>query len=147
MSEQIFLDTNVLVYLFDSDAPVKQARAREIIETEALGGRALISTQVLQEFYVCITRKLAEPLDPEIAHRAVEDFSVFPIVQVDVRMILSAIQRNRKDKISFWDALIVQAAIHGGAKTIYTEDLQHGRELDGLKIENPFADLKKRTRP
>ena len=96
MSARVFLDTNVLVYLFDLDAPEKQARAREILETEGASGRAMVSTQVLQEFYVSVTRKLAQPLDPETAYRAVEDLASLPVVQIDTTLILSAITRHRK---------------------------------------------------
>ena len=138
MSTRVFLDTNVLVYLFDLDAPEKQARAQEILESEGASGRALVSTQVLQEFYVSVTRKLAQPLDPETAYRAVEDLASLPMVQIDTTLILSAITRHRKEQVSFWDALIIQAALEGGAGILYTEDLQHGRVMDGLRIENPF---------
>lgn len=139
MSERVFLDTNVLVYLFDNDAPEKQTKAREILETRGLGGQVLLSTQVLQEFYVCVIGKLARPLDPEAAYRAVEDLAALPIVQIDVTMVLAAIQRHRKEHVSFWDALIIQAALESGASLLYTEDLQHGRRIEGLTIQNPFV--------
>jgi predicted nucleic acid-binding protein len=98
----------------------------------------MVSTQVLQEFYVSVTRKLAQPLDAETAYRAVEDLAALPVVQIDTTLILSAITRHRKEQVSFWDALIIQAALEGGAGILYTEDLQHGRVMDGLRIENPF---------
>lgn len=133
-----FFDTNVLVYLFDADAPDKQARAREILKQETAEGRALVSTQVLQEFYVTVTRKLAVPLEPDIASRAVRDLAALPLVQVDSLLILSAIRRSQRDQLSFWDALIVEAALSGGAVQLYTEDLQHHRIIEGMRIENPF---------
>lgn len=133
-----FFDTNLLVYLFDADAPSKQARAREVLDREVRAGRAVLSTQVLQEFYVTVTRKLGRPLAPDVAYRAVADLSALPLVQVDRQTILSAIQRCRRDRLSFWDALIVQAALTAGAEILYTEDLQHGRVMDGLQVENPF---------
>jgi Predicted nucleic-acid-binding protein, contains PIN domain len=141
MSSRVFLDTNVLVYLFDRDAPEKQARAREILKTEGASGRALLSTQVLQEFYVSVTRKLAEPLDPEVAYRVVEDFAALPLVSIDTSLILTAIKRHQREQVSFWDALIIEAALTGGASLLYTEDLQHGRAIEGLRIENPFLTL------
>lgn len=133
-----FFDTNVLVYLFDADAPAKQNRARELLDREVRAGRAVLSTQVLQEFYVTVTRKLGHPLTPDVAYRAVADLSALPLVQVDRPMILSAIQRSHRDPLSFWDALIVQAALTAGAEVLHTEDLQHGRILDGLRFDNPF---------
>jgi len=138
MNDCVFLDTNVLVYLFDADAPQKQARARAILEMAAIARRVLLSTQVLQEFYVSVTRKLAQPLGPSAAYRAVEDLTAFSIVQIDTLLVLTAIQRHQKEHISFWDALIVEAALAGGATMLYTEDLQHGRIIEGLKVENPF---------
>ena len=133
-----FFDTNVLVYLYDNDAPEKQARARRLLTEAAEQGRMLLSTQVLQEFFVCVTRKLAVPLPVDDAERAVRRLAAFPVVQVDAPMILAAISASRKNGFSFWDALIVQAAIQGGATTLYTEDLQHGQDVEGVKIVNPF---------
>jgi len=138
MSGPVFLDTNVLVYLFDSSAPAKQKRAQEILETETRQGQALLSTQVLQEFYVAVTRKLTKPLDEKSAERAVHDLASLPIVQVDTPMVLAAVARSRHDRFSFWDALIVESAVVGRASRIYSEDLQHGRVMDGVRIENPF---------
>jgi predicted nucleic acid-binding protein len=135
---RVFLDTNIAVYLFDTDAPSKQQRVREIFSDRAYQGQLITSTQVLQEFYVSVTRKLTKPLDPETAYRAVQDLAVFPIIQVDTPLILSAISRSRTDQLSFWDALIVQAALAGGATSLYSEDLQDGRVIDGMGIENPF---------
>ncbi|MDA2933169.1 PIN domain-containing protein [Acidobacteria bacterium AH-259-D05] len=133
-----FLDSNVLVYLFDRDAPEKRRKARSILEHEGSQSEVLISTQVLQEFYVCVTRKLAKPLKPDAALQAVQNLTALSVVQVDTHMILSAAQRCQKDQMSFWDALIVQAALGGEAKRLYTEDLQHGQTIDGMRIENPF---------
>lgn len=139
MNSRVFLDTNVLVYLFDQDAPEKQARAREIMEADGISGRILLSTQVLQEFYVCVTRKLAKALNSETAYRAVENLATLPVVQIDTPLILSAISRQQKDSLSFRDSLIVQAALEGRASILYTEDLQNGRMIEGLRVKNPFV--------
>ncbi|MGB3682996.1 MAG: PIN domain-containing protein [Rubrobacteraceae bacterium] len=133
-----FFDTNVLVYLFDNDEPEKKARAQGIYEREARAGRAVLSTQVLQEFYVNVTRKLSPPLSSEVAEERVRDFSKLSLVRVEVGMILSAIVRSREYMLSFWDALIVESALRGGADRLLTEDLQHGQVIEGLRIENPF---------
>ena len=133
-----FLDTNVLVYMFDANAPGKQRIARHLYETGVASGVAILSTQVLQEFYVTVTRKLGTPLAEEDAESVVRDFALLPVVQIDPPLILAAIGRARRLRVSFWDALIIDAAIAGGATTLYSEDLQDGLEIDGLTIRNPF---------
>ncbi|MBA3584988.1 MAG: PIN domain-containing protein [Gemmatimonadetes bacterium] len=133
-----FFDTNVLVYLFDEDAPANKARAQKLLEEEVSRGQAVLSTQVLQEFYVSVTRKLAEPLESEMAERAVRDLAVLPLIQIDAQMILAAIRRSRDFQHSFWDALIIEAAITSGADRLFTEDLQHGQLIESVRIENPF---------
>ena len=133
-----FLDTNVLLYLFHNSEPRKKAKAQEVLRGEVAADRVVLSTQVLQEFYVNATRKLAPPLPPEVAEERVRDFSKLPLVRTDEGMVLAAIARSRASSFSFWDALIVEAAIKGGADRLLTEDLQHGQVIEGLRIENPF---------
>jgi len=133
-----FFDTNVLVYLFDASAPRKKARAQELLKQAVGEGLALLSTQVLQEFFVAVIRKLSVPLPHEQAQRAVRDLAKLPTVQVDAEMILKAIETMRRYQLSFWDSLIVQAALHGGATILYTEDLQHGQAIETLTVQNPF---------
>ena len=133
-----FFDTNILVYLFDASAPAKQQRARKLLDRHTRAGETLLSTQVLQEFYVAVTRKLATTLEPDVAFAAVKDLAVMPTVRVDVPLILSAIQLSRQHQLSFWDALIVRSAIEGGASTLYSEDLQHGQAFETLMVENPM---------
>lgn len=135
---RVFFDTNILVYLYDADAPDKKDRASKLFEMEADAGRALLSTQVLQEFYVTVTRKLAVPLTPEFAEKVVRNLSVLPLVRIDTSIILAAIGRCRRMQLSFWDALILEAALAGGADRLLSEDLQDGQVIDGLRIENPF---------
>jgi predicted nucleic acid-binding protein len=133
-----FFDTNVLLYLFDNREPDKKAAAQELIQREVEADRASLSTQVLQEFYVNATRKLAFPLSPEEAGARVRDFSRLPLVQVDVPLILAAISRSQRMSFSLWDALIVEAALKAGADRLLTEDLQHGQVIEGMRVENPF---------
>jgi predicted nucleic acid-binding protein len=97
-----------------------------------------LSTQVLQEFYVSATCKLSRPLSSERAESRVRDLSLLPLVRVDAPLILAAIARSRSLGFSFWDALILEAALAGGADRLLTEDLQHGQEVEGLRVENPF---------
>ncbi len=136
---KFFFDTNVLVYLFDSDSPEKRKKARILFQNHADAGDILLSTQVLQEFYVTVTRKLARPLDAATAGQVVSSFTELPMVQIDGKLVLSAIDRSRNSQLSFWDSLIVQAAIEGHATTLYSEDLQHGQALDSLRVINPFG--------
>jgi predicted nucleic acid-binding protein len=133
-----FFDTNVLVYLFDASAPRKKERAQELLKQAVGEGLALLSTQVLQEFFVAVTRKLSAPLTHEQAERAVRDLAKLPTAQIDTAMILKAIETMRRYRLSFWDSLIIQAALHGGATILYTEDLQHGQVIETLAVENPF---------
>jgi predicted nucleic acid-binding protein len=134
-----FFDTNVLVYLFDADSPDKRRKARALFQKHAEAGDILLSTQVLQEFYVAVTRKLARTLDAGAAAEAVSSFAELPLVQIDSKLIIAAIHRSRNNQLSFWDALIVQAAVEGHAGTLYSEDMQHGQTLDGLRVVNPFS--------
>ncbi|MBA3490961.1 MAG: PIN domain-containing protein [Rubrobacteraceae bacterium] len=135
-----FFDTNVLLYLFDDSVPEKKAQAQEVFSEEVEAGRAVLSTQVLQEFYVSVTRKLAEPLPSAVAEAQVRDFARLPLVRWDEVMILSAIERHRSMSFSFWDALILEAALRGGADRLLTEDMQHGQKIEGLLVENPFLE-------
>ena len=134
-----FFDTNILIYMYDNDAPGKKERACQLFETEASDGRALLSTQVLQEFYVSVTRKLAVPLFPEEAEVVLRHLSLLPVVQINKDMICSAAGRSRMQRLSFWDARVIEAALAGGASRLLSEDMQNGQVIDGLTIENPFA--------
>jgi predicted nucleic acid-binding protein len=133
-----FFDTNVLVYMFDVDEPTKRAVAQQVFGEETVAGRAVLSTQVLQEFYVAVTRRLARPLPSPEAEQATRHLAALTIVPMDVAMVLAAVARSRRMHFSLWDALIVEAALAGGAARLYTEDLQDGQVIDGIRIENPF---------
>lgn len=133
-AELRFIDTNVLVYLFDRDSPAKQATARELVSA----GGLVLSSQVLSEFYVTVTRKLAQPLDPAQADRAVADLCALPVRSVTANLVRAAIGRSRAAQLSYWDALIVETALDAGATVLLTEDLQHGQVIGGLRVQNPF---------
>src|SRR5690349_248617 len=133
-----FFDTNVLVYIFDSSAPDKRTRALQVLERAIDAGLAVLSTQVLQEFFVTVTRKLPAPLTNEQAKRAVQDFARLPVVRVDPDIILNAIDTMQRYRLSFWDSLIIQAALRGDAAVIYSEDLQPGQTIETIRVENPF---------
>jgi predicted nucleic acid-binding protein len=138
MTGSAFLDTNVLVYAFDDDEPDKQEQARDLLDaptTDVL----VLSTQVLAEFYVTVTRKLARPLDPATARDAVAALSELPVVTADTDLVLAGIDLSARHKISLWDGLVVQAAVVAGCEAILTEDLAHGAVLAGVRVHNPFA--------
>jgi predicted nucleic acid-binding protein len=136
MIDRAFVDTNVFVYLFDRDAPAKRARAATLLEAGA--ETMVVSTQVLQEFYVTVTRKLGKPLPELDAEAAVRRLAALSVVDTDADLVLAAVAGSRRYRLSFWDALIVEAALRAECRRLLTEDLQHGRRFADLTVENPF---------
>lgn len=134
-AELWFVDTNVLVYVFDDDSPTKQRMARQLLDERA--DQIVISTQVLGEFYVTVTRKLARPLT---ADQAVEALCVFPVRGLGVDLVRSAVRRSTSSQVSYWDALVIESALDAHAAVLLTEDLQHGQEFGPLRVTNPFLD-------
>lgn len=133
-----FIDTNVLVYLFDMDAAEKQQRAREVVASLTASRALVVSSQVLSELYVTITRKLELPASPADALDAVEALSVFPVVAIDAELVHRAVRRSQSEPLSYWDALILEAAVEAGAETVYSEDLQPGDSYRGVTVVDPF---------
>ncbi len=122
-----FFDTNVLVYAFDEGEPEKREVARKLVDEHLIEGDGMLSVQVLREFYSA-TRKLAHPLPIEKAVEAAGYLAAFSPIAEDGRMVIGAVRRSRELALSFWDALIVEAALAGGADRLLTEDLQACRE-------------------
>jgi predicted nucleic acid-binding protein len=135
-----FFDTNVFVYAIDGAEPKKARRAGELIEEHVLGGSLVLSTQVLSEFFSVATTRLRTRLDSDQAMRHLRELATLPTVVIDAAIILAAASRARSDKLSFWDSLIVEAALAAGASTLYSEDMQHDRRIAGLRIVNPFRE-------
>jgi predicted nucleic acid-binding protein len=136
MSVRSFFDTNVLIYADDKSSPAKQRRAIELVGQHRRGRSGVVSLQVLQEYFVTVTRKLG--LDPRIARRKVELLAEFDVVAPDVSDILAAIDLHRLHQISFWDAMVVRAAGQAGCAVLFSEDMQESREVDGIRVVNPF---------
>ncbi len=136
MSVRNFFDTNVLVYADDKSAPAKQKRAVELVAEHRRSGTGVLSLQVLQEYFVTVTRKLA--VDAQTARRKVELLAEFDVVTPEVTDILAAIDLHRLHNFSFWDALVLRAAKQAGCRVLLSEDLQHAREIEGVRIVNPF---------
>ncbi|MFO7688427.1 MAG: PIN domain-containing protein [Desulfobacterales bacterium] len=138
MSGEVFVDTNILIYAHDLDAGDKHAIAANILrhlwETEA----GIISTQVLQEFYVNVTRKIPNPLPKSNAREIIQSYLVWPVELNDAKTILTASEFEERYQLSFWDAMIVAAACNAKVEKILTEDLSHGQTIEGIFIENPF---------
>lgn len=135
-AEACFIDTNVLVYLFDADSPLKQDRARSILS--GLADIAIVSTQVLGEFHVAVTRKLAKPLAFEQAQAAVDALCELRVCSIHEGLVKAAIRRSDASRLSYWDALIVESAIEAEAGVLLTEDLQDGQQFEGVRVANPF---------
>ena len=134
-----FLDTNVLVYAFDEGEPEKREVARRLVDEHLIEGDGMLSVQVLREFYSA-TRRPAHPLPIEKAVEAVGYLATFSPIAEDARMVVAAVRRSRELTLSFWDALILEAALRGGADRLLTEDLQHGQRIGDLTVENPFRE-------
>jgi predicted nucleic acid-binding protein len=133
-----FFDTNILVYGDDHRDPRKNHLARALIQDYLLSGLGVVSTQVLQEYFNAVTRKLKTRLDSSVARRKVEIFATFEVVVPQLADIFAAIDLHLKHGFSHWDGLIVRMACQSGCRVLFAEDMQHGRALDGVEIVNPF---------
>ena len=133
-----FVDTNLLVYAHDRSEterrPIAQATLDDLWRTRT----GTVSTQVLSEFYVVATRKFDPPMTRQAARAIVGAYSAWPVVHVDAALILAASTLEERHTLSFWDALIIEAAARSGASRLLSEDLQTGRRIRNLTIENPF---------
>jgi len=135
---KIFLDTNVLIYAYDVSAGERREKAEKILVDLWESGQGLLSTQVLQEFFVSVTRKIPHPLALKAAKQIINDLLSWDIVVNDGDSILEAIELHSSHKYSFRDSLIIQAAIKGGASLLLSEDLSGGQSIRGVTIKNPF---------
>ena len=133
-----FVDTNVLIYAHDRSAGEKHLRARELVTGLWESGEGCLSVQVLQEFYVNVTRKVAKPLTPEAAAQIIADLSVWQMHRPGVEDVLDAIRLQSRYQISFWDAMIIASALQSGCQTIWSEDLNPGQTYDQVKVLSPF---------
>jgi len=139
MKDKVFLDTNIIVYAHDRSSGEKNVIAKEIIDYLWESKKGVISVQVLQEFYVCVTRKIVKPILIKNARMILEYLSNWEVVVNDKYITLKAIDLQEKYRFSFWDSLIIQAAVQSQAKTIFSEDLPDGQVIMGTTILNPFT--------
>jgi len=132
-----FLDTNILVYADDRRYPAKRRKAVDLTKDHLAQRAGVVSTQVLQEYFVTATGKLK--LDAAIARNKVEIYSRFEVAVPSVNDILASIDLHRIHGFSFWDALIVRMAGQSGCRVLLSEDMQHGRLVDSVEIISPFV--------
>jgi predicted nucleic acid-binding protein len=137
MPIRTFFDTNILIYADDKSVPAKQLRALQLIAEHRRARTGAVSMQVLQEYFVSVTKKLR--VDAAIARRKVELLAEFDVATPEVADILAAIDLHRLHNFSFWDALVIRTAKQAGCAVLFSEDMQDARrEIDGLRIIDPF---------
>jgi len=142
MTDRVFVDSNIWVYAVDADEPAKQARARAVLDPPT-ADTLVTSAQVLGEFYVTVTRKLARPVADEVAARMVDRMAQLPVVSIDADGVQAAIAGSRSWRLSYWDSLIVVAAQSAGCSRLLTEDLADGSTYGGVRVENPFVEKRR----
>jgi len=137
--DHVFVDTNVLVYAHDASGGAKRDRAQSLIRGLWDSGDGCLSIQVLQEFFVTVTRKVPQPLEIDEARARVAELSQWHIHSPDSDDILDAIDLHRDRSVSFWDAVIIRSAAKLGCALLYSEDLNDGQQYDGVRVQNPFS--------
>lgn len=139
--DKVFVDTNIIVYAYDKSAGRKHLIAVETLDKLWDNGQGVISTQVLQEFFVTVTRKIPLPLSISVAKGIVNDLLSWKTVLVDGSIILDAIDLQCERQLSYWDAVIMASAMQAGARNLLSEDFSTGSTINRVTIINPFAGL------
>ncbi|HSW58827.1 MAG TPA: PIN domain-containing protein [Dehalococcoidales bacterium] len=137
-TELQFVDTNILIYAYDVTSTEKHRRALALISELWDSGRGCLSVQVLQEFYVNLTQKIPHPLTPPEAVLIIEDYGQWRLHKPELKSVIEAIHIQQRNKISFWDAMIICSAREMGCQNIWTEDLHANQFYEGIKAVNPF---------
>lgn len=133
---RVFFDTNVLVYCTDQQSPAKQAIALALVEKHSAAGQVVVSTQVLVELYNVLVNKQKVPA--HLAAQLVDDYAQWPVVDSDWALVQNAIARTLEQRLSIWDAMVVEAANRCGAATLLSEDMSHGVAYEATVVANPF---------
>lgn len=141
MTARAFVDTNVLIYAHDSTAGEKRDVARRLLEALWQDGLGCVSVQVLQELYVALSRKVV-PVSPETARAMVDSYRRWPTHAPDGNDVLAAIDLHQAQRLSFWDAMVVNSALRLGCGRLYTEDLDAGQVISGVQVVNPFRGIR-----
>ncbi|RPI88004.1 MAG: PIN domain-containing protein [Chloroflexi bacterium] len=136
-----FIDTNILVYAFDRSAGQKHAVAAQLLEDLWANETGNISIQVLQEFIVIVTHKVAPPLDQHTARQIIADLAHWRVHSPNVTHIFGALDLQERYRLSFWDAMVIQSAACLGCKQLLSEDLNHGQVYGDVQVINPFSEI------
>ena len=140
MSGRFFLDTNIFVYAFDASAPAKAKKVAHLVRQAADTGQGIVSYQVVQEFFNVAFRRFAQPMSmAEAEQYLITVFRPLLAVHSSPALYVEALRIAGKHRLAWYDSLIVAAALEGGCDRLYSEDFQHGRDIEGLRIENPFV--------
>jgi predicted nucleic acid-binding protein len=134
-----FVDANILVYAFDTSAGDKHVRAKHLLDRLWREGTGCLSVQILQEFFVTVTKKVPKPLAVDDAADRIREFAAWPVFAPKSEDVLAAIALHKRAKLSFWDAMVVESAHQLGCTTLWTEDLTDGQTLHGVRIRDPFS--------
>jgi predicted nucleic acid-binding protein len=138
MSDKYFVDTNVLMYAHDTSAGPKHERAQALVQSLWRDRSGVLSTQVLQELCVNLRRKARRPVDLKTSREIITDYLAWDLHVNTGTDVLEAMEIEERYRISFWDALVVQAAEAAGANVLYSEDLSDGQEYGAVRVINPF---------
>ena len=138
MANRAFLDTNVLVYMYDRGAPAKRATARQLVRRGIESGTLVISVQVLGEFFSTVTKRIPNPLSTKEAVQEINRIAVLPVLGIDAALVRRGIYTHKRYGIAHWDALIVATAERAGCTQIFSEDLNPGQSYNGIVVENLF---------
>lgn len=139
MSDKVFVDTNILIYAYDIDAGKKHEICKKELKNLWDNGNGVISTQVMQEFYVNVTRKIPEPIPPSKARHIIEQYKTWQVEIITAELILFASIIQERNQLSFWDSLILAAANQANAETLLSEDLNSDQTIESVKIVTPFG--------
>jgi predicted nucleic acid-binding protein len=145
-NDRTFVDTNVLIYAHDVDAGRKHEIAKDLLRTLWADRAGILSTQVLQEFYVNATRKIRKPLTKPEARSVVDTYAPWCVDGITTSDIIAAFQIEDQARIGFWDALIIAVAARAGARRVVSEDLNAGQSIAGVSVHNPFKDTPAKPR-
>jgi len=138
MTDRLFLDTNILVYAYDNHEPDKQRIAQQLLKESIAQESAVLSVQVLGEFFTVVTKKIKPPMSADNAGRIIATLRILPVEVVDYSLVERAIDTHIRYSIHYWDALVVAAAERANCTTIATEDLNPDQKYNGIAVFNPF---------
>ena len=138
MSDKVFIDSNIIVYAYDRHEPAKQTQAQAILTSAINEESAMLSVQVLGEFFVVVTRRIKNPLSVDEAEKIGNVLAALPVSEIDLSLVRRAIETQKAYGISYWDSLIISTAERAGCTKVLSEDLNEGQIYNNVLVENPF---------